>query len=311
MATYNGEKYLRQQLDSILQQKYPYIEVIVIDDASTDGTLSILNEYAKLDDRIHLYRNEKNLGVIATFDRGLELAKGEFIAFSDQDDVWDVNKIQILQSRMQILEESIGSSTPILVHSDLVVVNWDLQELHPSFWRYAGLDAKRHELAQLLISNIVTGCALIANRALVESARPIPVEAVMHDHWFALVAAALGHIEPVYEPLVSYRQHGNNAVGAQFYGWLTIFKKLLSGCGRIEISQLRHQAGILNRRYSNCVDSNIAELIDGFSNLQNKGWLARRLFMLRHGILRPGVVRNLGLFFCVRFTKNGGEKSHV
>ena len=96
MATYNGEKYLLRQLDSILQQTYQHIELIVVDDASTDGTLSILEEYAALDDRIHVFPAEMNLGLVANFERGLRLAKVDFIALSDQDDIFRKDKIEIL-----------------------------------------------------------------------------------------------------------------------------------------------------------------------------------------------------------------------
>src|SRR3990172_731979 len=101
MATYNGEKYLRQQLDSILEQTCQHFELIVVDDASTDETLSILNEYAASDDRIHVYPAEKNMGLVANFERGLKLAKGEFIALSDQDDIFRNDKIELLLNALK------------------------------------------------------------------------------------------------------------------------------------------------------------------------------------------------------------------
>lgn len=301
LSTYNGEAFLTEQLDSLLAQKGVACTIVVRDDGSSDTTPEILRRYTqKFPDRFALSEELGRLGVIGSFDWLLSKATAPHIAFCDQDDIWKPNKLEILWERMQALEASLGKDVPILVHSDLTVVNHRLQVIHPSFWTYSGLDARRHSLAQLLISNTVTGCAMLANRALVMRAIPIPHEAVMHDHWFALVAAALGHIEPVYESLVSYRQHGRNAVGAQAFGWHTLLKKLISGCGHTAISKLRHQAKILYRRYGDYLKPDHAELVEGFSKLQNKNWFARRFFMLRYGIVRAGVVRNLWLFFCVR-----------
>ncbi|BBP05725.1 glycosyl transferase [Sulfuriferula plumbiphila] len=312
LATYNGEAFLAEQLDSLLAQKGGVCTVLARDDGSTDTTLDILQRYAQsFPSQIVLGEKQGRLGAIGSFDWLLSQSSAPYIAFCDQDDVWEPDKLHILLERMQALEARLGKDTPILVHSDLAVVNRNLQRIHPSFWTYSGLDARRHGLAQLLISNTVTGCAMLANRALVERATPIPQEAVMHDHWFALVAAALGHVEPVYESLVAYRQHGRNAVGAQAYGWRTMLGKLISGCGHTDISKLRHQAEVLYRRYGDYLEPDHAGFVAGFSKLQDKSWLARRFFMLRHGILRPGVVRNLGLFFCVRLAREGQQKRDI
>src|SRR5450759_436506 len=124
MATYNGEKYLRKQLDSILEQTYQHFELIVVDDASTDGTLSILAEYAALDDRIQVFPAEKNLGLVSNFERGLRLANGNFIAFSDQDDIFRKDKIKLLLSALK------DHSSRDLAVSDLSLIDEDLSLIH-------------------------------------------------------------------------------------------------------------------------------------------------------------------------------------
>lgn len=309
LATYNGEAFLAEQLDSLLAQEEADFTVLSRDDGSTDTTLAILQSYTRnFPGQITLSDKQGRLGATGSFDWLLSQSSAPYIAFCDQDDVWVPNKLHTLLDHMQALETSLGSKTPILIHSDLTVVNRSLQSIQPSFWSYSGLDARRHGLAQILISNTVTGCAMFANRALVERAMPISPEAVMHDHWFALVAAAFGHIAPVYEPLVKYRQHGRNVVGAQAYDWKAIVKKLISGCGRTDISNLRRQAAVFYRRYAGCLETSNAELVDGFSKLHDRNWLTRRFFLLRHGILRPGFVRNLGLFFCVRLASEEQQK---
>jgi hypothetical protein len=152
---------------------------------------------------------------------------------------------------------------------------------------------------------------MLANRALVECAKPVPQEALMHDHWFALVAAALGHVEPVYESLVAYRQHGRNSIGAQAYGWRRVVEKLISERGRKDISGLQYQAAIFFKRYGDQLKSSQAKLVDEFSRLQEKSWFGRRFFMLQHGILRHGVARNLVLLFHVRMAGEGRQKRGV
>lgn len=147
---------------------------------------------------------------------------------------------------------------------------------------------------------LVDGGSRDGTLAIIERALPIPDGAAMHDHWLALVATAFGHIEAIPETLVAYRQHGSNSVGAQPFGWRNILRQLVSRCGRMDIAKLRRQAEVFHLRFSKHLDPGQADLVEGFARLQDKGWWGRRLFLLRHGILLPGVVRNLALLFCVR-----------
>src|SRR5665811_477003 len=130
MATYNGEKYLRQQLDSILEQTYQHFELIVVDDASTDETLSILEEYAALDDRIHVFPAERNLGLVPNFERGLRLAEGDFIALSDQDDIFRKDKIELLLTALK------DHPKRDLVLSDLSLIDANGNNIAHSMWSY-------------------------------------------------------------------------------------------------------------------------------------------------------------------------------
>lgn len=304
LATYNGDDFLVEQLESLLAQDL-VMSVLVRDDGSSDRTQEIIRGYVnKFPEKFVFHEGEERLGAKGSFDWLLNKSTASYVAFCDQDDVWKPNKTRVLLERMRELEDKLGKDTPILVHSDLAVVNQDMALIHPSFWAFSGLDARRNGLPQLLVTNTVTGCAMLANRALVERASPIPFEATMHDHWFALVAAALGHIESVSEPLVAYRQHELNAVGAQIYSWRSQINKLITKCGRADIFELEAQAAILHQRYSQIVTPQLDEAVEGFSKLQEKSWLARRLFMLRHGIMRSGMARNLGLFLCVRLANN-------
>lgn len=212
MATYNGEKYLRQQLDSILQQTYQHFELIVVDDASTDKTLSILNEYAALDDRIHVFPAEKNLGLVANFERGLKLAKGDFIALSDQDDIFRKDKIERLLNALKYHPDCD------LVVSDLSLIDEENNEFALSMRRYQGLKPRQGKpFRRLLHSNFATGCAMMFRRRLLELAIPFPPDCMFHDWWLAVVASSTkgGGIYLVKEPLTAYRQHSSNVIGAK------------------------------------------------------------------------------------------------
>lgn len=212
MATYNGAIYLRQQLDSILEQSYQHFELIVVDDASTDETLSILNEYSALDERIHVFPAEKNLGVVKNFERGLMLARGEYIALSDQDDVFRPDKINLMVNALEAYPKRD------LVISDLSLIDADGNRIALSMWRYAKLKPRQGKpFRRLLYGNFATGCAMMFRRRLLEHAIPFPADCLVHDWWLAVVASSSrgGGLCLVKEPLTAYRQHRSNVIGAK------------------------------------------------------------------------------------------------
>ncbi|MEQ1667694.1 MAG: glycosyltransferase family 2 protein [Sulfuriferula sp.] len=219
MATYNGEKYLRQQLDSILEQTYQHIELIAVDDASTDKTPSILEEYAALDSRVHVFPAEKNLGLVANFERGLRLASGEFVVLADQDDIFRKNKIEWQLAALQ------DHSDRDLVMSDLSLIDADGKEIASSMWHYQRLNPKQGKpFRRLVYSNFATGCAMMFRRRLLELALPFPPDCLVHDWWLAVVSVSskAGGICLVNEPLTAYRQHSSNVIGAKAETTLTI-----------------------------------------------------------------------------------------
>ena len=217
MATYNGARFLCEQLDSVLAQARPGVRLLVRDDGSTDATREILAAYAgNRPEGVLVENGSRRLGACGSFSALLERSDADFVVLCDQDDVWLPGRLDAMLRRLVELEDRHGRGAPLLVHSDLTVVDAGLRELCPSFWRYQGLDPFRGGvLNRLLVQNVVTGCAAILNRALVRRATPIPKAAVMHDWWLATAAAALGRLEALAQPTALYRQHGENRVGAQ------------------------------------------------------------------------------------------------
>jgi rhamnosyltransferase len=220
MGTYNGAAYLRQQVDSVQAQSFPNWRLLVRDDGSSDGTQGLLDQLAGEDPRIEIVRDDRgNVGVARNFGFLMEHAAQQsapYYMFADQDDVWHADKIERLLAEIQRVEAEHGSATPVLVHSDLEVVDATLRSVHPSFFQYQRISHQEQvPLRVLPCQNFVTGCATLFNRSLLLLATPAAAQIVMHDWWLALLAAAAGRITCVEEATVRYRQHGENQVGAK------------------------------------------------------------------------------------------------
>ncbi len=221
LATYNGEQYVEEQLVSILENREANCCIFLRDDGSTDETPRIISNIAKTyPGQVSFVNNESYInGHLGNFSALAEYAlslDNEYFAFSDQDDVWHSRKLEKMQARMNELECAHGKSTPILIHSDLRVVNEELNEIAQSFVEFQGLpDPAEHDFPKFFYQNVVTGCTTFFNRALLEIATPIPNEAIVHDWWFAQCAKMFGVLEFINEPLIDYRQHGENSIGAK------------------------------------------------------------------------------------------------
>ena len=259
LATYNGARYLAPQLDSLLAQTHSHFRLLVSDDGSSDDTLTILRRYeAAFGGRMLLLPTDvRSGGVARNFERlmraSAEDGRAAYLSFCDQDDVWLPEKTATLLAAAQALEAAHGSAIPCLVHSDLTVVDRDLQVLSPSFTAYQRIPPADITPRTLLSVNQVTGCATLINRALLQQALPLPAGAVMHDWWLSLIAGSgARHYLP--QPLMLYRQHGRNQLGARDRGLTSRLKRLASDGGGVvrRVRQLgrgtRAQAEALQQR---------------------------------------------------------------
>ena len=203
LAAYNGERYIRQQLDSIIEQSYKPIEILVIDDCSTDNTPAILKEFATHNENVKVVKNETNLGYVKNFEKGMLLAKGDYIAPCDQDDVWNPEKISILMRER--------SEYPI------IYCNSELIDEDGNFMDKKLSDIKRlddfNDPLNYTIGGSAPGHAMIVRKSVVLAATPLPLF-VPHDYWIAFVATFSGPLKFLDTPLVFYRQHGTNVFGA-------------------------------------------------------------------------------------------------
>ena len=222
LASYNGEKYISEQLDSIINQTYKNWELIIRDDGSKDETVTILNKYEKKDERIKILRDDKgNLGFLKNFEELLFNAKEEFVLFSDQDDFWLKNKLEKFVEKIRDLDEKVLSK-PLLIHCNSLVCDDKLEIIKEEF-----IDSK---IAKKTNSNIyffeyiVQGSTSMVNKKMIKESLPFLKNVTLHDRYFHLLSQFLGTRVFIDESLVKYRQHERNEIGAN----RSIIKNIMS-----------------------------------------------------------------------------------
>lgn len=213
LATYNGARFLKEQLDSILNQTHTEFRLIISDDKSTDKTRAIIEEYAAKDNRIEYHFQKKNLGVIKNFEFLLKKVESDYFMFSDQDDIWKENKIELSLAKLK--EDDAD-----LVYSDLEVVDRDLKTIYKSYWKLKGLEnkvKKYNNFEALYLNNFITGCTMLSKKKFIDLILPLPTKSkyVLHDYWVSLIVSQHGVLTYVKEPLIKYRQHKDNKIGSR------------------------------------------------------------------------------------------------
>lgn len=244
LCTYNGERWLPELWRSLLAQARVPDQIVVRDDASGDGTFALLGKLAEDAQargiRVILARNESNLGFVGNFAAALADADGDVVFLCDQDDVWHPQKIALM---LEAFEQRPGL---LLLHSDARLVDEAGHDMRCGL--FEALEVTRRERAlihsgrafdALLRRNLVTGATLAFRRSLLDDAAPFPPEWV-HDEWLAIIAAAIGEVDCLEQPLIDYRQHGGNQIGAQ---WRGLGKSL----ARAERARTPYLSGLITR----------------------------------------------------------------
>ena len=203
LATYNGENFLKEQLDSVLNQSYPAIEIIIVDDSSTDNTIPILTHFAAKHPSIKLFLSEKNVGYIRNFQKGVQLASGTYIALCDQDDYW-------LPHKMERLIHSIGNAS--MIYHDSLLCNHKLESTGKKISDVSNC-LSYHSCLQQAVFCRIYGHASLFKTSLLKKALPFP-EVLPHDWWLSFIATLENGIQFLPEVLVYYRQHSQNVFGA-------------------------------------------------------------------------------------------------
>lgn len=301
MATYNGEKFIREQLDSIFSQTFTDWRLIVSDDCSTDETVNIVREYQEAyPNKILLIENQEPSGSAQNnFYRALKYATADYIMLSDQDDVWLPGKVEETFSVMKQLEEAYGKELPLLVHTDLKVVDENLKVINSSIFDMQNMDSGRCALNNLLVQNIVTGCTVMVNKNLLSFLEKTPKHSVMHDMWMALIASAFGEIGFLNKSTILYRQHGKNANGAKD---VKSFKYFLDKIFNLKEA---HQ-GLLNQykqadEFKNILFEKLAEnqlaMLKSYSEFEELNCIERYIALREYRLFKKGFLKNLGQIF--------------
>lgn len=280
IATYNGERYLEEQLDSILTQILKPVEIIVCDDQSTDGTRAILEKYQQKG-HLSFFVNDNRLGFVGNFKRAVSLTKpNHYVALSDQDDIWLPGKIEAALNLILNIEVK---GQPAMVYSDLMLVDQDKNLLNPSFRNELGQDAYRHCLATLLFGGFVNGCTMLMNPMMRTYFSTIPEkEGFNHDTWIALIAYTFGHTGIEETIHILYRKHINNASEVHDYKRKNRYQRL-----KVEVlnafsknylfkNEIRTAEEFFNTFHQNLsVEDKV--LIQHFIKLQGKTYLGKKI----------------------------------
>lgn len=301
LATYNGEKYLSKQINSLLDQTFSDWCLFIRDDHSRDKTREIIKAYTdKYPEKIFNIEDEKIKGgsskknFAAIWKWVTENYSFNYFMFCDQDDFWLPEKIQ--KSFEYIKEHEKQKCGPILVHTDLKVVDQNLNVLGNSFFEYRALNPEIKDLRHLLVQNNITGCTMMWNGELNRLLDLSDERVAMHDWWIALTASCFGRIECVKESTILYRQHGDNVVGATKVNTLSFIIKRLTGGAHVKETLIMSviQAQAFLDYYSEKLGPEQKEIFRVFSELLNYNKIVKIWTVLKGKYLKQGIIQIIG-----------------
>lgn len=298
MAAYNGEKYIAEQIESILSQTETDWKLVIQDDCSKDKTVEIIKKYVKkCPGKIFLVELKAPFcNAKSNFSAMLGFADTDYMMTCDQDDVWLPDKIKSTLEKMHELEEGFGHCKPLLVHTDLKVVNEKLNMISDSMFVRQNLNSSRDKFNNLLVQNIVTGCTMMVNSALLNLVYEVPEQAIMHDWWLALIAAAFGHIGFINEPTVLYRQHDSNAVGSKnATGFYYNLNRMISRKqSQLAIRETYTQAKSFLKTYESQLSVQLLKLVKEYSYLPQYKKIKRLQTIWKYDFWKTGFFRRCG-----------------
>ena len=299
LAAYNGSRFLPALLDSLKNQTDADFTVIMQDDGSSDNTPELLRAAAEQDSRFVFGAEQgQHLGAAGNFISLIRQAGADRILLSDQDDIWEPEKIAVLKQALQEQEDRYGADTPLLVHSDCSLIDDAGAFIGESLFRHQGWDPAAVTLQQLLVQNNVTGCTLIMNVPLQKlvAAHARAKELFMHDWFIALTAASFGQIAVVDRPLTRYRQHDGNKIGASSSSLLTrgmdALKHRKDAKRRILLTYTHTK--VFRRLYGDELSPQAQQVTEAYLATERMPKLARVAAVRRMGCVMQSPVTRLG-----------------
>lgn len=304
MAVYNGQEYIREQLESLKDQTYTEWRLVIRDDRSSDKTAEIVKKFSdEVEQEVIFKVNEKPSGSAKNnFALLINDAKeSDYVMFCDQDDIWKKDKIEITFNKMKQAEERYGRDFPLLVHGDVEVIDENGNINADSMFEMSHINADS-KLPQILIQNHVTGCTMMCNKKLIAGISEYASSEyiIMHDYLVALYASVFGKIEVIKKPLLSYRQHSGNSVGAKNNNNpVYLLKRLANGrksykeAMETSRNQVKFFVEIYRKELAAEKYCEEYELMSGYASLGSRAKLYRIMFYKKNHIWKNGTIRKI------------------
>lgn len=306
LATFNGAGWLADFLASLDRQHFTDWRLVVSDDGSTDGTVTVLESHFRRDpSRLLLVsRPRTRAGLVANFQDTLAASTADYVFPADQDDIWLPHKLGDMVTAIRSLERSSDGPAlrPALIYSDMRVVDEMLRPLDASWWAYSGVPADWvTELRHLVVQNNVPGCAMVVNRALLQVALPIPPLALMHDVWLLLVCLMNGQVGHVQSATTLYRRHQGAATIGGRRDWKGRLRRFVLDASEVRehFQATASQTAALVDRTGNQTKPEYRRLLREYTRAGNSGWLMRRWLLLKLRIRKATAIGTLRLYLFV------------
>lgn len=303
LSTYNGERFIAAQIESILAQTNATWRLLIRDDSSKDGTKALCLAYAaNHPGRIVVLEDSLgNVGAVNSFGELLARSSAPYAMFCDQDDVWLPDKVAVQLQAIKALESTHGVELPLAVFSDARVVDTEMRPLSDSLLRYINRDGDRgRALNRLCVESNCYGCTMILNRALARRVGRFPAGVISHDWWCALVAAALGTLEFLDRATLQHRRHRSNLSPTKKNSWGRYLRERPSlESHRKWINRVLEQCEVFTRTYPGEMNAGAQRLFSSLAQVRRSGWLRRRYVLLRYRVRTTGLGRNIGFFLAI------------
>lgn len=303
LSAYNGERYIGELIDSVLASSYHDFRLNIFDDCSSDSTCEIVSSYHdKFPEKIRLFKNPSNMGSTLSFLSGLARVAeegGDYFMFCDQDDVWLKDKIAITLRTMNRLEKKNGTAVPLLVFTDALLTDENLNYSRASFYKTNHLDVHKTDFARCLMENKCIGCTMMLNRPLALLIEDFGSEIRYHDWWTLLAASAFGYVRFLNVPTILYRQHESNQVGQHSFGEYVKTRLGAKEDVKRRLELTYEQAGFFEQVFGDRLSEKKRKKLKEFNSLKNYRLWKRRRVLIRYGFFKSGLVRNIGLLLFV------------
>lgn len=298
MATYNGEKYIREQIDSIINGTYKDVRFIIYDDCSTDGTLNILKEYEdSYPGLFEIIKNDENKGPTVAFLSALKETKSDYIFLADQDDYWYETRIEDMLEVIK-LEEEKGEKL-IGVFSDSNVCDDKLKIKVSSFYENEEINPYNLDLSYLIMENKVRGASLCVTGEIRKYLKSIPEGIKMYDWWLALIIETFGKLKYYNKQLMAYRQHRDNVIGSINKKTYFINKLFNIFLQRKAIYDNIYQAKVFYFYYKSILPIEEKKILENLIILEKSNFIKKRFLLLKGKYLKTSIIKNIAIFMLI------------